>query len=160
MLLQNWRVVTQPLLYLGPNVSAVAKGAYSTCVLFTNSSVKCWGSNPAQLGYGSWYTDGTGTVPSNVLFPGGLAAAIACGHHHTCIILISGALRCWGENGDGQLGYGDYYRRYTPAQDVAIAGPAATMSLGCKGTCVVLTNGDLYCWGFNGFGMCFHLLFR
>ncbi len=32
---------------------------------------------------------------------------IVAGHYHTCALSTSDALKCWGYNGYGQLGYGD-----------------------------------------------------
>jgi alpha-tubulin suppressor-like RCC1 family protein len=36
---------------------------------------------------------------------GGTAVAIAAGWDHTCALLESGGLRCWGSGADGRLGY-------------------------------------------------------
>jgi hypothetical protein len=44
---------------------------------------------------------------------------LSAGFNHTCARLSSGALRCWGYNGNGQLGDGTSTTRYTP---VAVSG--------------------------------------
>ena len=38
---------------------------------------------------------------------GRTAKMVSAGVHHTCAILDDDTLKCWGNNGDGQLGYGD-----------------------------------------------------
>jgi alpha-tubulin suppressor-like RCC1 family protein len=41
--------------------------------------------------------------------------SIALGSYHTCVIVASGGVKCWGNNGNGQLGIGDTSTRYSPA---------------------------------------------
>ena len=152
-------VVPPATVNIGASVSAITRGMDHSCALLTNGSVKCCGVDPSVLGYGSKYAISSSAPTSNLLFTGGTVASIVAGFAHTCIALTTGALRCWGNNWAGQLGYGDKTRRYTPAQDVPNLGPVASMSLGCHVTCAVLMNGDLYCWGQNDYGKCFHKVF-
>jgi hypothetical protein len=46
------------------------------------------------------------------------AIAIALGDQHTCAIVTGGGVKCWGWNGNGQLGIGNTNNQYNPA-DVA-----------------------------------------
>ena len=38
---------------------------------------------------------------------GDSVVAVAAGWYHTCVLLDSGSVRCWGYGEDGQLGYGN-----------------------------------------------------
>lgn len=80
--------------------------------------MKCWGNNGlAQLGIGDTQNrgDGSGEMGGNLpavdLGTGRTAVAIAAGQVHTCAVLDNGAVRCWGRNGLGRLGFGDTENR-------------------------------------------------
>jgi alpha-tubulin suppressor-like RCC1 family protein len=89
-------------------------GAFA-CALLDSAQAKCWGDNRAmQLGApitAPAYGDGpneTGDFLPEVAPGGGRSLrAIATGRAHACAILDTGDVRCWGDNGDGQLGAGD-----------------------------------------------------
>ncbi len=51
-------------------------------------------------------------------FSGVSAVAIALGSAHTCAIVNGGWVKCWGANGNGQLGIGSTTDETSPA-DVA-----------------------------------------
>jgi hypothetical protein len=56
---------------------------------------------------------------SRFLFsPGVAAVTIALGESHTCAIVSGGGVKCWGNNGNGQLGIGNRTDATRPA-DVA-----------------------------------------
>jgi alpha-tubulin suppressor-like RCC1 family protein len=89
-------------------VGRLAAGAFHTCVL-NAEGVYCWGRNDfGQLGYGHTDTIGDDELPGTVgpVPLGGNAIEIAAGAFHTCALLDTGAVRCWGRNDAGQLGYG------------------------------------------------------
>src|SRR5204862_7933623 len=74
----------------------------------SNGTVFCWGANGSgQLGDN---THNNRDVPVGVVGPGNFllstAVDIAAGGLHTCVIMSDGTVRCWGENGSGQLGDG------------------------------------------------------
>lgn len=94
---------------VGAKVTQIAVGGQHTCALLRNGAVRCWGKNDeGQLGYGHTHDVGDNERPSlmgNVKL-GGRAVQITCGAAHTCALLDTGAVRCWGQNAHGQLGYG------------------------------------------------------
>jgi alpha-tubulin suppressor-like RCC1 family protein len=103
--------------YLGPDwwttpttvaglsaVRQIAAGENHTCALRADGTVACWGGNIAgQLG------DGTTTTRSRPVQVSGLSEVtqIALGYWHSCALLADGTtVKCWGGDGDGQLGDG------------------------------------------------------
>jgi alpha-tubulin suppressor-like RCC1 family protein len=84
--------------------SALAAGDGHTCALTASGGVLCWGANDrGQLG------DGTTSGRSAPAAVEGLAEAvlgISAGEDHTCALLGTGHVACWGANGSGQLGDG------------------------------------------------------
>jgi Regulator of chromosome condensation (RCC1) repeat len=100
------------------SVVAVSAGAFHTCVLLADGSVECFGEKlNGRLGYGpsladspTWNADDDAAFPLTNLGPvpvGATVVAVELGVHHTCVILESGMLRCWGQGTDGKLGYGN-----------------------------------------------------
>jgi Regulator of chromosome condensation (RCC1) repeat len=78
--------------------------------------------------------------------PRGAAIFVAAGAHHTCAVLSDGAVRCWGQNDQGQVGDGTTTNRLT-AIPVSIGGVAVAISSGAYHTCAVLSDGSVQCWG-------------
>ena len=76
----------------------------------------------------------------------------------TCAILTSGALNCWGNNHVGQIGDGSVLtNRYSPV-NVSLPSGKEARSLSQGGAesnihmCAIMTDGSLYCWGWNYYG--------
>ena len=64
----------------------------------------CWGNNShGEVGNGS-HTDALKPVPVSGLSGG--VAAVSAGYDHTCALLNSGSVKCWGNNATGELGDG------------------------------------------------------
>jgi alpha-tubulin suppressor-like RCC1 family protein len=85
---------------------------------------------------------------------------VVAGGAHTCALLDSGAVRCWGgttNDGEGILGYGNdeiIGDDETPssAGDVPLGGLAIQLAAGAQFTCALMEGGGVRCWGWNGFG--------
>src|ERR1700678_2085686 len=100
----------QPVSQIGNAVSIVAgEGGY--CVVLSSGGVDCWGDdNSGQIGNGNVLpNDGNGFYgfdsPQAVV---GItdAVSVASDGPGYCSVLGSGALECWGDNSDGELGNG------------------------------------------------------
>ena len=77
--------------------------------------------------------------------------SIALGHHHSCALLRSGVIKCWGKNSNGQLGDGTMDDRSSPVEVVGIT-DAIAVAAGYYVSCAVLANEEARCWGRNTYG--------
>jgi alpha-tubulin suppressor-like RCC1 family protein len=81
--------------------------------------VKCWGANDyGQLGDG---TTSNHTTPVAVTGLSSGVSAIAAGAYHTCALLTTAEVRCWGRNNLGQLGDATRTDRTTPVTVLSAA---------------------------------------
>lgn len=89
----------------GASAVAIDAGGGHTCVVVDVGHVSCWGLNDkGQLGYNHTYNVGDGTRWAGTVDLGSVTAVdVACGGRHTCVILNTGGVKCWGENSHGQV---------------------------------------------------------
>jgi alpha-tubulin suppressor-like RCC1 family protein len=129
--------------------SAVTAGRSHACAILDNAQISCWGSNgDGEVGNGS--TAAVITAPSATLaFPGGLTAeGVSAGGSHTCAVLSSGGVSCWGSDSNGQLGNGAPSADVTqPPSAISLPAGAVAVATGANHSCAVLTTNALYCWG-------------
>ncbi|MBX3012878.1 MAG: hypothetical protein KF832_15290 [Caldilineaceae bacterium] len=144
------RRVPVPVLELSAGVTTLAAGGSHTCALLQSGTVRCWGSNQAgQLGNGT--TQDT-TTPVNVTGLTTGVIALTAGASHTCALLQTGTLQCWGANANGQLGDGTTTARTLPTPVSGLAGAVQGLAAGSEHTCAILSDGRLQCWGDNARG--------
>lgn len=135
---------------LTSGVTAISIGHRHSCALTTAGGVKCWGINfNGEVGDGTT-TDRLSPVDVTGLSSG--VAAISAGTSHTCALMSTGGVKCWGAGGSGRLGDGTVTRRLSPVDVVGLPGPVASISAGQSHTCAVMADGTARCWGDNSFG--------
>ncbi|MGE0114222.1 MAG: Ig-like domain-containing protein [Steroidobacteraceae bacterium] len=177
---------------LGTNLKAnrlVAYGGYTTCAILQNTlssvkSLKCWGSNEfGQLGLGDGLAlldhgdrgNEANEMGDNLpaINLGGEPLQVVSASGHTCAVLVGGSLKCWGNNGWGQVMVaGGNGSPTNPAVcepgnscigdepgeatlnlvDVGAGHTVKQLSAGDRQTCVLLDNDAVKCWGDNTYG--------
>jgi alpha-tubulin suppressor-like RCC1 family protein len=136
-----------PVSGLGSGVVALAAGDVHTCAVTTGGGVLCWGLNSGgQLGDGTTTNRWTPTAVSGL---GSGVTALAAGGVHTCALMTSGDVKCWGANGVGQLGDGTTTSRWTPTAVGGLGSAVAAIAAGTSHTCALTTGGGVKCWGYN-----------
>jgi len=152
-----------PIVDLGPNTATqISAGAAHTCVILNDSTLKCWGLNDHnQLGYGDSINHGDDSNEMGINLPvinlgtTQTARTVSAGVYHTCAILSDYTLKCWGNNANGQLGYGDNVSLDTPSAspvDLGSGHTAVAVSAGLAHTCAILNDATVRCWGDNTYG--------
>ena len=149
----------RPLTPIGGPAIDLAAGDTHTCALRQGGEVLCWGgAEEGEEKFGHLGLPGLTSAESPMLVDvGGPAVQIAAGFKHTCALLEGGALRCWGHNDVGQLGYADtqdvgFAESPVSKPPVQVGGVVVQVAVGKKHTCVVLDDGAVRCWGDAEFG--------
>ena len=157
--------------------SDIANGKYHACVVTPSGSVKCFGSNYGTIpvtvaAFGSnnvsisagwdytcavktsggiecFFTDGTPLAATGLT--SGIAQVAASNGFHTCVVMTSGTIKCWGFNDFGQVGDGTTTPRPTAVTVSGITN-ATQVGLGTFYSCALTAAGGVKCWG-DGFGL-------
>ncbi len=153
----SWGYVT-----LGGLTTKIFAGGEHSCAILQSGAVRCWGNNSyGQLGRGNTANIGDNEAvyaAGDLAFGDGVVVReLALGGFHTCALLATGAVRCWGRGQYGQLGYGSQNNfadnePLASIPDVSIIGPVRKIVAGSNGTCALTEAGTLRCWGhgYNG----------
>ncbi len=141
---------------LAKSVRSIVTAAQHTCVVLGTGAVSCWGANfNGQLGDGTTDSrnspvavpDIDGTTPAKT------AIAVALGDAHSCALLATGAVKCWGGDDRNELGSGPETSLIPlTVTDVDGTSPdktAVALAVGGTHSCVVLATAATKCWGAN-----------
>ena len=155
----------------GRTATAISSQGFHSCALLDDATVKCWGKNNAgQLGQND--TDNRGdsagemgsALPAIFFGTDRTAIAIATSNRgdldYTCALLDNATVKCWGENGHGQLGQGSSYQYGSTAGDMATLSEiqlgtntsVTSISIGKAHSCAVTLATNIKCWGMGNSG--------
>jgi alpha-tubulin suppressor-like RCC1 family protein len=153
-------VHTMPVCRMVTPSAALVVGDTHACLRFASGSFSCWGERYyGQLGIGG--NDTADVAPPNPMAaPTSLEApvtALVAGVSHTCALLSSGAVTCFGRNHLGQVGAGARTAEEEVREPAPVTGFGATVvALGsgstAQHTCAILQDGSVQCWGSNASG--------
>jgi alpha-tubulin suppressor-like RCC1 family protein len=163
----------------GATVLSVGAGVDHTCAIITiptsaDPVVKCWGRNDyGQLGIGDALQRGTSpsqmgdALPIVQLGLSGVPKKLALGRVHSCVLLATGSVKCWGSNQYGQLGLSastsshrgdgaDEMGNNLPTLVLGNSVLATDISSGEDHSCVIIDINKIRCWGRNDYGQLGH----
>jgi cysteine-rich repeat protein len=143
-----------PDVALGPDIEVqqIAAGQGHTCAIVTGGKVRCWGGGAyGALGYGS-VANRPAPALVNPDVPGVEGATqIALGGEHSCAVIQTGEVLCWGGNSYGELGLGHVNSIGDQGGEVpmpaVIGGIATQVTAGARHTCALMEGGTVRCWG-------------
>ena len=135
-------------------LTRISSGQRFSCGLDDLGAAFCWGlANSGQLGTTSFQTCTAGGQTFQCS-PNAIAAntavrftSIELGGAFACGLSTTGALACWGNNANGQLGNGTFTNNATV---LAVQGTGTWQSFGVgEGHACGIKSGTAYCWGLN-----------
>ncbi|GEM_PF-7077497 len=138
------------------NIIDIATGSSHTCVLISDGTVKCFGDNSenqvgiANTEYCTMYGGYCIKTPTLVSGLSGVTQ-LSLGRYHSCALLNNSTIKCWGNNGSGQLGDGTTTKRISPVLVSGISN-AIKIKLGYFFSCAILDDNTVKCWGLNSYG--------
>ena len=178
-----------PVVSLGTDaiVESFSAGGYHSCALLVGGGLKCWGQGSftepcpdpdemcvyprprylgGRLGYGDLENRGADpkmgdNLPLVDLGTDARVVAVDAGSTHTCALLDSGRLKCWGAHSFNKLGIdvnndiGDEPGEMgdaLPPVDLGTGRTVAAFAASLNATCVVLDDDGVKCWGSPEYG--------
>ena len=140
----------QDVTNLSGAIASASGGSSHACALTSSGGIQCWGNNKyGQLGDGTFINR---VAPVDVINLTEPAVKVETGLYHTCAVMASGALKCWGDNSDGQLGDNTTEGKPSPVAVWDFPSGAVNVSAGASHTCALTDAGGVKCWGKNSRG--------
>jgi alpha-tubulin suppressor-like RCC1 family protein len=134
----------------GTNWSQVS-AQYHTTGIKTDGTLWTWGANyDGRLGDGTTVSKSS---PVNVAGGGTNWSQVSVGFYHTAAIKTDGTLWTWGGNSYRQLGDGTTVQKSSPATVSGGGTNWKQISCGALHTTALKTDGTLWAWGRNGYGL-------
>jgi alpha-tubulin suppressor-like RCC1 family protein len=135
-------------------IAELSAGDGHVCARRGGATFSCWGSNSGgQLGIGDEDTleleipGMTRSLPAPI-------TRLAAAAYHSCALLETGAVLCWGSNEHGEVGMPASAPVFAPRLVAGFAGKVVALGAGAgaQHTCAVLADGAIQCWGYDNAG--------
>jgi len=140
----------------GKTITQIAPSSTHSCALTSEGTAYCWGT--------SYYIGTGGIINSNVpvavstsgVLNNKKIVSLSLSSNHTCVIASDNRAYCWGYNSFGQLG-NNTTSQSSPPVAVVVSGvlsglSAISVTAGTGHTCIIASNNQSYCWGYNPYG--------
>jgi alpha-tubulin suppressor-like RCC1 family protein len=144
-----------PVLPTGNPAALTATGQNDTCAVDSIGAISCWGKNDFDQ-IGSSASGAMVTAPvGDVDFQSDRVTALALSDTTTCVIIATGDVFCFGDNGLGQLGALSIGSKTAAKQQImTISHDAVAITAGSSFFCAIregLVAGgrSVWCWGSN-----------
>jgi len=136
--------------WLSSWVEDISLWYYHSCAMLDSWGIKCWGyNNHGQL----WDNSTTNKyTPVSVSWLSSGVENISLWSYHSCTLLTSWGVKCWGYNTHGELWDNSTTDRYTPVSVLWLSSGVEDISLWYYHSCATLGTGEAKCWGYNGHG--------
>lgn len=137
----------------GQNISDLSAGFFHNCMIRNSGAVSCWGVYNRSCNLTGCLFEAN-TLPTNVAGLGSGVQRVRSGQFHNCALLDGGAVRCWGDNYEGQLGPigTNNPNPFTLFPIEGLQSSVIDLGLGHRSSCARLSGGEARCWGDNTFG--------
>ena len=148
---------TETVINFGSSIHSIAAGKNHICALLAGGRVRCVGNNTSgQLGQpGEQFILNereirkTGDISLN-----GRVVKLTAYGENTCALFENGKVKCWGVNTHGQLGLGHTNtigddETISSVPFVSLSGTAKDIFTGDFGSCALLTDNKIRCFGRN-----------
>lgn len=131
------------------DVQSITVGEFHACALHQDETVSCWGYDLQGRAYAG-QSGGEYLSPQKLQGLRGVKS-ITAGSSHSCAVLADETVRCWGNNGYGQLGGGT---NEPQSGFVTVQGlqDARLVRAGEVSACALVSDESVQCWGSNQSG--------
>ncbi|HII33627.1 MAG TPA: hypothetical protein HA308_01855, partial [Candidatus Thalassarchaeaceae archaeon] len=136
----------------GMMASSISTTGYSTCAIFENGSISCWGKSYTVSTLNGQVTEDSVLIQ----IPSDRSAVDIDGKYwHTCALLDNGSISCWGVNTHGQWGDGTCSASTNACSGAdgnvpsyaLMPSNAIAIATGPQSTCAINQSYSLFCWG-------------
>ncbi len=147
---QTRRMSPVQVVGLESGVTQISISGDFACAVTEQGGAKCWGgNNHGVLGNGS--TENSLAVVDVVGLDSGVALIRAAGHQ-TCVLTVTGDVKCWGYDEMGAVGTKYVGNQLTPFQVPGLSKVSELSSYSASNCVVVGTPAAIKCWGADGDG--------